>query len=387
MSEETISDVAAYKKSSRLGPLDSLRGIAACGIAFVYHWVWLFGAADSSRLVNAPGSSIFVFHWLYNYGELFVELFFVISGFIFVHTYYDKVTTGLVSAREFFLRRVARLLPLMVFSSTLLFGIQIIRLLFGKGLFFTGVSVTVSDYIFSLFFLQAAILSPGLALNGPAWSLSCEVLMYGVFFFLALKSKHRTKYFLLGCAALLLCGVGISRLNFELLFLNSMVARALVGFFSGALFYFLNKKIASLNKSRSRYWNLNLQFVILLALVLVALLGVQFGSEFLGSNTVTYCVFIFPAVIFLALNSKPLSWFLNLRLFRFLGEISYSIYLMNFPLIALFVSLTSLMNLNPDFYSKKVLLVFVVFSVSLSYLTYRLFEKPANRLLRSKFRV
>jgi peptidoglycan/LPS O-acetylase OafA/YrhL len=385
MKEVDTSRNLAYKRSGRLGPLDSLRGIAACGVAFVYHWVWLFGAVDNSRLSSAPGASIFAFHWLYNYGELFVELFFVISGFIFVHTYYDKVATGLVSAREFFLKRVARLMPLMVFSSTLLFGIQIVSLLFGRGLFFAGVSVTVSDYIFSIFFLQAAILSPGLALNGPAWSLSCEVLMYSLFFLLAFKSKHLTKYFLLGCVILLLCGVAISRLNFEILFLNSMVARALIGFFSGSILYFANKKITGLNKSCA--WNLNLKCTILLVLILVALLGVQFGSDFLGSNTVTYCLLIFPAVIFLALNSKLLSWFLNLRPFRFLGEISYSVYLMNFPLIALFLSLAEFMNLNPDFYSKKILLVFVIFSTSLSYITYKFFEKPMNKLLRAKFKV
>ena len=104
------------------------------------------------------------------------------------------------------------------------------------------------------------------------------MLMYSLFFLLAFKSKHLTKYFLLGCVILLLCGVAISRLNFEILFLNSMVARALIGFFSGSILYFANKKITGLNKSCA--WNLNLKCTILLVLILVALLGVQFGSDF-----------------------------------------------------------------------------------------------------------
>ncbi|SLJ86455.1 acyltransferase family protein [Novosphingobium mathurense] len=62
----------------RLTRLDGLRGLAACGVAFLYHTQQLFPAGmhgDEPRL----------YHWIYDWGWTLVDLFFLISGYIFAH--------------------------------------------------------------------------------------------------------------------------------------------------------------------------------------------------------------------------------------------------------------------------------------------------------------
>jgi peptidoglycan/LPS O-acetylase OafA/YrhL len=92
---------------NRIKPIDSLRGIAALGIALFFH----FGAYNSRTFSPNP-----IFDPIYNFGLSFVDLFFVISGFTFCHVYLEKIITSKVAFLDFAWNRVSRLHPLHLSS-------------------------------------------------------------------------------------------------------------------------------------------------------------------------------------------------------------------------------------------------------------------------------
>ena len=89
--------------------IDALRGLAALGVSAVFHIGYAVGTYRTGPLDGLP-----FFTWLHDEGWTLVDLFFVISGFIFAHVYLDaagKLREG-VTARDFFVARFARLYPL-----------------------------------------------------------------------------------------------------------------------------------------------------------------------------------------------------------------------------------------------------------------------------------
>ena len=76
----------------RFEALDSLRGIAALGVA----WGHFYGPPI------AGGTRQFAFY-------LLVDLFFVLSGFVLAHRYLDEMLDRRVTLKEFAVHRFARL--------------------------------------------------------------------------------------------------------------------------------------------------------------------------------------------------------------------------------------------------------------------------------------
>jgi len=74
---------------------------------------------------------------------------------------------------------------------------------------------------------------------------------------------------------------------------------------------------------------------------------------------------------------KSVSW---------VGDISYSSYLLHFPLQLLFVLGVSMGLLNPNFYLNPVyLIVYFSILIPVSYITFIGFERPIQNAIRSKY--
>jgi len=80
----------------RFVALDSLRGIAALGVA-VYH------LQGRGQLPVQSGSDLFALPFFAN-GYLFVDFFFVLSGFVIAAAYGQRLATGLSIRKYMFLR-------------------------------------------------------------------------------------------------------------------------------------------------------------------------------------------------------------------------------------------------------------------------------------------
>src|ERR1700760_4728283 len=92
------------QNEQRFLPVDSLRGLAAAGIAFFYH----YRAFDPAKTFLFQENLSF----LYNDGGLLVNFFFVLSGFIFSTFFSEKIFRNDISTDTFFINRISRLYPL-----------------------------------------------------------------------------------------------------------------------------------------------------------------------------------------------------------------------------------------------------------------------------------
>lgn len=163
----------------RFKVLDSWRGIAALLVA-TYH----FEAASHIHDIA------FFAHCF-----LFVDFFFVLSGFVIAHAYAERIGSGRQLA-GFVVRRFGRIYPLHAAVLAAFVTIELLKLILSKGLgiqagtpAFDPTGYTPLGALPGHFALTTAIgISDTLTWNGPDWSISGEFWTYLVFGIVVLAS-------------------------------------------------------------------------------------------------------------------------------------------------------------------------------------------------------
>ena len=336
----------AVPGNTRLEEIDALRGIAALLVAFVFHIHHLLGLPRTGPLDGLP-----LFSWLHDHGYVLVDLFFVISGFIFAHVYLtgDRINA---TAREFAVARFARLYPLhlvtLLASAVILSG--------GPTASAENCCNDLPHFVLNLFMLQESGLNQGLSFNSPAWSISVEVLCYIVFYVLAAKASgwFWQAAFLLTALGFLVTGVGSVQVDH--------IARGLCGFFAGTIAF-------QLRTAPPVLWLLLLPAGFVLLPILP---GFSMGA--------VLSVTSWPALVNLA-RHLPL---LRARALGWLGDRSYSIYLIHSPVyMALNVLVFWGQPVAPAQTVGMMLVGWVLVLVA-SDLSFRLLESPSRRWLRQR---
>jgi len=317
----------------RLNSLDVVRGVAALVVA-IYHWTHLkeFGAMPWASLL-APA---------YQYGWIAVDLFFVLSGFVFFWRYRQEVATGDISAGRFAWLRIARLYPLHLATLLLVLALQSVIARNGAGPF----QYPTTDFWFHVGMLQGFVPH---SYNGPSWSISIEMVLYGLFFLFA---RAGLGWKLAACLAVLGLFIPIDNLS-----------RGVAGFFAGGVTFYAWNVL----KDRSRW----LRFA-----PVVGALAIVGGLLVVGSREIALAgvqLLLFPTIV-LALTAIPMGGLLG----RF-GDLSYALYMIHFPIQLLLVLAARQFGFNPLPFLPLYLLVVVLLSVVVHYG----FEKPAMDLMRS----
>lgn len=157
--------------------LDALRIIAACAVVVLHY---------SDYVKDMPVGRFMVAHvWHFN---LFVDLFFVVSGFVIASQYLGRVGDGRAIGR-FLWRRLARIYPLHL--ATLAFYVVIaLALYFGAAHTDNAARYPFSDLPAQLLLLHAFD-GARLTFNFPSWSLSAEMFCYLLFPLAALTVSRR----------------------------------------------------------------------------------------------------------------------------------------------------------------------------------------------------
>lgn len=203
----------------RFEALDSLRGI--CAILVV--------------MFHMPVAS----HWrdwgLVQHGYLFVDYFFVLSGFVIAHAYAGRLKSPRDAGR-FMVRRLGRVWPLHVLMLLAFVGLELARLWFHiDGAVPFERDRSVEAIVANLLLVQAWHVLPSLTWNGPSWTLSAEVACYLIFAGLVLLAPRRFRWI----GAVLAVIGGIIVLTCARRWMNTTydfaVPRAVYGFFLGCL--------------------------------------------------------------------------------------------------------------------------------------------------------
>src|ERR1700722_13636807 len=163
------------ERNARNDAIDLLRGIAILFVLMAHSAVprTLLG------LLPSPIDDICA----HNIGYDGVAIFFVISGFLITTTIlYRDGSLAEVNLREFYIRRIARIIPclaLALATAWLLFSLRVPgfvpedRSLVRQGIY------AAATFQYHAFFLKGAV--PGMDALGSYWSLSIEEIFYLIF--------------------------------------------------------------------------------------------------------------------------------------------------------------------------------------------------------------
>lgn len=295
----------------RFHALDSWRGVCALLVA-LFH-LQAYGHFYTNPLIRNS--------WL------FVDFFFVLSGFVISHAYMDRIRTKL-DFGNFLIRRFGRLWPLHMTVLAAFFIVQLTKFLFQSVSHipvshpaFTGTFEPIAIFTNALL-IQSFGIHDQLTWNYPSWSIATEFFTYVLFGILILSIKHQKNLVL--CTALI-SAIGLCvLLKFSPNGMDSTFDfgffRCIYGFFLGHLTY--------------RLWKAGycLSFLSKYSLVEIPtiLLVIAFISLSWKTNFTYFAPIIFALVVWVFTNETGwISRVMNARAFTLLGKWSYSIYMVH----------------------------------------------------------
>lgn len=344
--------------------LDLLRGVAALAVLFLH---WLEGNSNP---------------WFHN-SHLAVDFFFMLSGFVMVYAYTERLKQGL-GLWNFFVLRVIRLYPLIVVGIVLGF----IR-------FFLKATITqdatmplswlVTKFVQNLFMIpnfQDGLSGDMFILNLALWSLFFEFLAYILFGLFMYRAKL---YVLVAITAVAGIGVWgwlyqdfdstrrtISALDYTGLGYVSGFCRVMFSFTLGLLTFEIYKRVKI---------HINLNGWIFAGLFF-AFLCLPKGAT--PSNSAFFIMlFVFPALICLAAEAYiPAK---TEALATTFGDLSYPLYVVHTPIIWVLSGLLKTLHLEtiPDIWFGIIILPSAVIA---SYVAFHVYDKPVRAYLMQLYR-
>lgn len=358
--------------------LDGLRGVAALMVL----WYHVFeGFATSPVDQN------------FNHGYLAVDFFFILSGFVVGYAYDDRWKTTMTTT-NFFKRRLIRLQPMVILGAVL----GAITFCIQGSEQWDGTKVSLSMVMLALLlnlFLIPAIPGTGsevrgngemYPLNGPTWSLFFEYIaniMYALFIH---KMSTKALRVLVVLAGIGLASFAIGNLSgYGHLGVGwSLVDYNLIGGFLRVLFSFSIGLLMSRNfkpvKVRGAFWICS---VLMFALFAVPHVG---GMETPWMNGIydSLCIIVFfPLLVYLGASGKTTDK-ASFKICKFLGDISYPVYIVHYPFMYLFYSWLWKNELTFA-ETWPVAIGLIVGNILLAYAALKLYDEPVRRWLSKKY--
>src|SRR5580658_4497156 len=364
-----------YGSPEHLYTLDILRGLASLAVV-LWHYQNFFCVAPGELASNFVRSSLpmYFFLWpFYERGPLAVTLFFVLSGFVFYFVYCDSVRAGRISAYKFVVLRLSRLYPLYFVTLIFVAVIQIAAH-HATGKFIIYPYNDLYHFVLNLFFASSWGLERGWSFNSPTWSVSVEVVLYAAFFVLAsVVGRSLVGTLTTALAGALACLFFASQEHGSL----AVISQGFLCFFAGGSSFIIWDRL----RLRSRWMTLSASFA---ALAISAMGYRVFHYTRFADSMISREVLIggcFPAAVLVLASLQNLRHNLG-RSCRIIGDITYSTYLLHFPLQLLIIYAASIFEFSIPYQSPFVLVLFLATLLAISIPTYYLFERSAQSFFR-----
>lgn len=307
--------IVAPAQRKRYHTLDAFRGVAALFVAS-YHFTSREGGATQAYLA--------------------VDLFFVLSGFVIALNYSKRLGSGL-SCRTFTQLRLLRLFPMYILGALagLLKEVAAIALNDPRSLAFPTLFCST---LFAGAMLPSPCTSLLFPLNSPSWSLFFEISVNLVFAAWSWRASTRTLIIIVSASLFGLALAIQAPLYFNVgwSWQTSYVGalRAAFSFTVGVLIY--------------RHFNLKgVVSCVALGLVLVMSVGlcVTLPANIFSFEQFAIVVVGFPILVMLGIRFEAPR--MVVPLFSFLGDLSYPVYAIHYPLIPLFILVFRRLGLSP----------------------------------------
>jgi exopolysaccharide production protein ExoZ len=338
--------------ANRNKSLDYLRGMMALSIMFYHYYYWGVQRIGSDTVLGRLGI----------YG---VAIFYVLSGLTLYIVYQHTLKFTFNSVISFWIKRFFRIFPLLwlVVTATVVLGHHhygITRLFLN----YTGLFgfVRPQDYV-----------------STNLWSIGNELVFYSLFplFLLLAKQQPKLFYFIL-----LLSVIAGLYFAFEVLNPQNSLASQWNNYinpfnqlllFAGGIF--IAKMSQYINAEKHQNIIIAILFLSIIAFIFYPVPKLPYGEKIIivtGMNRVFFVVICYLICFGFFYQNKILPFFIDKPL-TVLGEISYSVYLLHPFVYAAMMRINRRFLQIPTFYW---LIAGMLFSILLSYITYRLLEQP-----------
>ncbi len=355
--------------------LDGLRGVAAI-LVVTFHVLETFNGGSR-------------FNQIINHGYLAVDFFFLLSGFVVAYAYDDRWEK--MTSWDFYKRRLIRLQPMVIMGTLIgaaLFYFQACSMFplisitpLWKMLLVMLVGFTLIPLPISMDIRGWQEMHP---LDGPCWSLFFEYvanIMYAVAFRKCPQKVLAVFVFLFACLLVHYLVTGpkgdvIGGWSLDSTQLHIGFIRMLFPFFAGVLL----SRYGKLIRIKGAFWICSLLLIIIFCVPRIG------GQQHLWMNGLyeSFCIIVlFPLIVSIgaggSLNGKH-----STQTNKFLGDISYPIYITHYPLIYTFVAWVT-NNKVPIEKGIWVGLLLVMVSITIAYACLKLYDEPVRNWLTNRF--
>jgi peptidoglycan/LPS O-acetylase OafA/YrhL len=360
----------------RFYSLDVLRGVAALSVV-LSHWGFFFLPVNKQGVASSLDVQPWfeVLYFFYIKGHAAVQLFFCLSGFIFFWLYSKCIADKAISLRSFAVLRLSRLYPL-----------HFVTLLFvavGQNIYteraggpFAFPFNDAYHFLLNILFASSWGMEKGLSFNGPIWSVSIEILLYAIFFVFC-------SFFKRNIAALVFAVI----LGYFARKVNPLIGNGVMFFFVGGLVLIIVEKITLVGDpwkvSTWLPWVTSIVWLLAVSTTYSNLVATFIDIAWQNHKILNHVTLVlFPMTIMSLVLLETKRGTLGKRL-SLIGDISYSSYLLHFPLIFTTVLVTAGLGIEQElFNSPWFMILFFLVLVLLSLASHRFFEVPMQRYLR-----
>lgn len=348
--------------------LDASRMVAAVAVLF-WHYQHFFvpPVAYEFHVRRSIQPFYHQLAWLYDYGHVAVEYFWVVSGFVFAHVYLADAG----ARTRFWPARLARLWPLHLLTLGLVAVLQGIYTA-TRGQAFIYHHQDAWHFALNLGMAQTWGWQVNQSYNGPSWSLSTEMLAYAAFWTLLPALRRHT---VITAGALLM-------VPFVVIFANvllpdqpaesmaaklSLVANCLAYFFAGVAIY-----------GAALYGWLTPARLVGGALLLAIAGWHMAGWRWHGHDAAILAGTLAALALALAIDLADTKD--ALRAGKALGDASYGIYMWHFPLqLVMVLWADAAFGTRMEFRRPEMLAIFVIGAILAGFASARWIERPAQR--------
>ncbi len=366
----------AYLESkSHYQILDGLRGVASVTVIVFHVFETFNGGSRFAQIIN--------------HGYLAVDFFFVLSGFVVAYAYDDR--WGKMTQWDFYKRRLVRLQPMVIMGS--LIGAALFY--FQGGAAFPLIDATPVWKMLLVMLIGCTLIPVPISmdirgwqemhpLNGPAWSLFFEYIaniLYAVIIrrfsklllsiFVVFAACFMIQYLVWGPTGDLIGGWSVDKTQLHIGFV-----RLLYPFFSGVLLCRIGKYI----RIKGAFWVCSLLILIALGIPRIG------GEQHLAWNGIyeAACVILlFPLIVSIGAGGTIINPRAN-KICKFLGDISYPLYITHYPLIYIFTAWVANNKIPLGPQGMLMGLALVITSIVMAYACLKLYDEPVREWLKKK---
>jgi len=364
--------MSLQKSAEQLDQLTGIRILAAVWVVLFhldYQFKHLFGETFQSFGLFSP---------VIMRGYLGVDLFFILSGFIISFVYQKKMQIfSIYESSKFLYLRLARMYPLHLFMlfvyAAMAFVLQFVLHAGSEH----PERFSLLYFVYNFLCIHAWGLVPFTTWNTPSWSISCEWFAYLLFpltnlCYRRLNGRWSNSLLILTCVIALVLFKIITGKDSVQWTVDYGLVRIFIEFTMGCAFY----NIYNLNRQATKTFDI-FTLINLVALIIMAFFNVNDAFMVGALGTLLYS---------LSRSEGLLAKSLSTRFMIYLGEISYSVYMVHacFLFLAFFVlKKLHILTLSPLALASLVVALLAIL-LGVSACTFRFIEKPARDYLRDK---